>query len=92
MRHVRELVSRGQAVQGVQSEEDVRFTLEGARAVLQQLAALQVRRDVFQADGLQDIREERNDWMEKFDLLNFQILIYNHFLFLLQKKKFRVFP
>lgn len=59
MRRVRELFSRGQAVQRVQSEEDVRLTLEGARPVLQQLAALQVWRDVFQADGLQEISDER---------------------------------
>lgn len=48
--------SRGQAVQGVQGEEDVRLALEGARPVPQQLAALQVWRDVLDADGLNDDR------------------------------------
>lgn len=48
--------SRGQAVQGVQGEEDVRFALEGARPVPQQLAALQVGGDVLHADGLQGWR------------------------------------
>lgn len=46
--------SRGQAVQGVQGEEDVRLALEGTRPVPQQLAALQVWRDVLHADGLQE--------------------------------------
>lgn len=45
--------SRGQAVQGVQREEDVRLALEGARPVPQQLAALQVGRDVLHTDGLE---------------------------------------
>lgn len=43
--------SRGQAVQGVQGEEDVRLALESARPVPHQLAALQVWRDVLHADG-----------------------------------------
>lgn len=47
--------SRGQAVQRVQGEEDVRLALEGARPVPQQLAALQVWRDVLHADGLQEV-------------------------------------
>lgn len=44
--------SRGQAVQGIQGEEDVRLALKGARPVPQQLATLQVWRDVLHADGL----------------------------------------
>lgn len=44
--------SRGQAVQGIQGEEDVRLALKGARSVPQQLATLQVWRDVLHADGL----------------------------------------
>lgn len=47
--------SYGQTVQRVQREEDVRLALEGARLVPQQLAALQVRRDVLHADGLHKI-------------------------------------
>lgn len=54
--------SRGQAVQGVQGEEDVRLALEGARPVPQQLAALQVRGDVLHTDGLREVGQgdERN--------------------------------
>lgn len=48
--------SRGQAVQGVQGEEDVRLALEGARPVPQQLAAPQVWGDVFDANGLREAR------------------------------------
>lgn len=48
--------SRGQAVQGVQSEEDVRLALEGARPVPHQLAALQVWGDVLHADGLNEAK------------------------------------
>lgn len=44
--------SRGQAVQGIQGEEDVRLALKGACSVPQQLATLQVWRDVLHADGL----------------------------------------
>lgn len=51
-----DLDSRGQAVQGVQGEEDVRFALEGACPVPQQLTALQVWRDVLHADGLQEVK------------------------------------
>lgn len=47
--------SGGQAIQGVQGEEDVRFALERARPVPQQLAALQVWRDVLHADGLKEV-------------------------------------
>lgn len=45
-------LSRGQAVQGVQREEDVCLALEGARPVPQQLATLQVGRDVLHTDCL----------------------------------------
>lgn len=48
--------SRGQAVQGVQSEEDVRLALESARPVPHQLAALQVWGDVLHADGLNEAK------------------------------------
>lgn len=47
--------SRGQAVQGIQGEEDVRLALKGACPVPQQLASLQVWRDVLYANGLREV-------------------------------------
>lgn len=46
------LASRGQAVQRVEREEHVSLALERTRPVPQQLAALQVGRDVCHTDGL----------------------------------------
>lgn len=57
--------SGGQAVQGVQGEEDVRLALEGARPVPQQLAALQVGGDVLHADGLQERNQKKMFWCQR---------------------------
>lgn len=48
--------SSGQAVQGIQGEEDVGLALKGAGPVPQQLAALQVWRDVLHANGLREVK------------------------------------
>lgn len=66
--------SRGQAVQGVQGEEDVRLALEGARPVPQQLAALQVWRDVLHADGLQEVKSSLQLKIRKNQLL---LILFN---------------